>query len=101
MLRFPQLERVRQKDPINRGREIDHRRRRTGQAQWILPQSRKNTIDRQLAWARHACVMPAKCMKLMRIRGGDERFSKSRGHVRRAPVWIEQSLVEMTKLNRV
>src|SRR6266446_5316218 len=45
--------------------------------------------------------MTPESVQLMRIGSRDQRFAKLGGHFRSAPIWIEQSLVNMAELDRV
>ena len=45
--------------------------------------------------------MTPESMQLVRVGSGDQRFAKLGGHVRSAPIWVEQSFVKVTELDRV
>src|SRR5437016_11060398 len=45
--------------------------------------------------------MTPESMQLVRVGSGDQRFAKLSGHFCRAPIWVEQSFVKMTELDRV
>ena len=45
--------------------------------------------------------MTPESMQLVGIGSGDQRFAKLGGHFRSAPIWVEQSLVKVTELDRV
>src|SRR5437016_13963361 len=101
VLRLSELERMCEEDPVNRAGEINNRRRWTREAQWALSQSGKNTLECQSIRARNARVMTPESMQLMRVGSGDQQFAKLGGHFRRAPIWVEQSFMKVTELDRV
>src|SRR6266699_3611159 len=45
--------------------------------------------------------MTPESVQLVRVGSRDQRFAKLGGHFRSAPIWVEQSLVKMAKLDRV
>jgi hypothetical protein len=45
--------------------------------------------------------MPSKGVQPMRVRSGDQRFTKAGRHSFCAAIWIEQANVKMTELNGV
>ena len=100
-LRSSKSERMRQEDPINRADKIDNRRRRTRYATRTRAEHSENIFDRQRGRPRNARVMTPEGMQLVRIRSSDQWFAKLSGHLRRTPIWIEQSFVEVTELDRV
>src|SRR5207244_13213339 len=73
----------------------------TRQAKRATTRSGKATLGRQSTRSRNARVMTSKRSQLMRVGSGDQRFAKLSGHFRRAPIWVEQSFVKVTELDRV
>lgn len=94
-------DRMDEKEEINHAHEINRRRRWAYHLTRPAPESRKYILDRELAWTRNARVMTAKRVKLMSIRCGNQRFIILRGHFYRPAIQIEQSFMEMTKLDRI
>ena len=45
--------------------------------------------------------MAPKSAEPMRVGGGDQWFAKTRRHSFRAAIWIEETYVKMTELDRV
>ena len=98
-----------EKNEIDRAGQVEKGTGRTRQPERTTAQTSENIFGRQLAvdarasihrsW--HTGVMPAESMQPVRIRGSDHRFVKFLCQRGRAAVWIQESFVKMTKLDRV
>src|SRR6185295_4307826 len=88
-------------DPVDCAEKVDERTR------WIrYPQRRgakglDHSLDGQFRRTWNAGVIRSKRVQPMRIRRRDKWFAKTFCHLDRAPVRIEESSPEVTKLNRV
>ena len=86
---------------IDRAHQIDQGTGRVGYAQPAGAERRDDAFDRQLSRPRDAGVVGTEGVQPMCVRSCNERFAETVGNFDGAPVRIEETTPEMTKLDRV